>query len=284
MTAMRNPAKPATSAANKPTPSVVMVTPALAELWLAGNTVNRSIRDAAVNQYADDMLNGRWTLGPDAICQDADGNLLNGQHRLHAVLRSGCTVAMLVLNNALPESMRNMDTGRKRSVSDVLGFDGEENRYLLAAALKLAVLLSDGRIYRDRKVQSVSVGEMQDFLAENGDLRESVAYVGVCARSIDLTPTAKTVAHWLFSRAAGPDAAATFYELLSSRIGLPEGSPILALDSRLREMRKNRTRATHRDELFLLVKTWNYWRTDRRVKTIVLKSKASDTRIPTVAR
>jgi hypothetical protein len=267
-----------------PSPAIVNVTPETAEAWLAGNTVNRKIRIDAVNQYASDMLSGRWSLSADAICFSPDGLLLNGQHRLNAVIAADVTVPMLVLRNVPLEAMSNMDTGRKRSAADDLGFHGETHTAALASALKLAILYTDGRIYKDRKVQNVSNGELREFLSENGDLRDSLASVYNSYKTIDLTPTVKIVGHWLMSRAASPTEADVFFGLLASRVGLPEGSPILALDSRLRELRRTRTHLNHREELTLLVKTWNYWRVGRSVRTIAAKSKGSDARIPAVAR
>ena len=267
-----------------PTADLVSVTPEMAELWLSGNTVNRKIRIAKVNQYASDMLAGRWGVSNDAICFSPDGLLLNGQHRLSAVIAAGVTVSMLVMRNVPVEAMGNMDTGAKRSSADFFSFMGETHVAALSSALKFALLYSDGRIYRDRKVQEVSHGELLEFLEENPDLRESVKFVYAHTRPVDLKPTAKIVAHWLFSRAADAEQANLFFELLASRAGLPAGSPILALDSRIREMRRQRVFSTTREELFLIVKAWNYWRTGRTASKLSAKSKSGEVRIPAVAR
>ena len=101
-----------------PVAELVNVTPALAEQWLSGNSVNRKIREAAVNQYASDMIAGRWSVTNDAICFSPDGLLLNGQHRLRAVTTSGETVAMLVMRNVPDEAMGHMDAGVKRTSAD----------------------------------------------------------------------------------------------------------------------------------------------------------------------
>lgn len=268
---------------SRPAASIVEVTPKLAEEWLAGNTVNRNVRIDAVNQYASDMLAGRWTVSESAICFSPDGKLLNGQHRLNAVIAADVAVPMLVLRNVPTDAMTNMDSGRKRTVSDALGFDGEVNTAALAAAAKLALLYSDGRLYKDRKVQAVSTGEIREFIADNPDLRESTSFMYSIGRSIDLSPSVKIVAHWLFTRAAEPTSADLFFDALASRIGLSAGSPILALDSRIREMRRNGTRAGQRDQLRLLIKAWNYWRAGRTVRTLAVASKSADALLPAVS-
>lgn len=280
---MATPLRSKKTVAATPVAELVNVTPALANRWLAGNTVNRSIREAAVNQYATDMIAGRWTVTNDAICFSPDGLLLNGQHRLNAVIAADETVAMLVMRNMPVESMGHMDAGIKRTSADYFGFHGETHSAALASALKLALLYSDGRLYKDRKVQAISNGEMKDFLVDNPEIRDSVSFIYSHTRTIDLTPTVKIVAHWLFANASSREQADMFFELLASRVGLPKGSPILALDSRLREMRRQRTRLTHRDELALVVKAWNYWRTGRDVRALAAKSKG-DARVPAVAR
>lgn len=281
MTAARRNIRPLTP---QVAAEIVTVTPQLAEQWLSGNTVNRKIRIAKVNDYASDMLAGRWTISEAAICFAPDGKLLNGQHRLTAVVASGVAVPMLVMRNVPLAAMGNMDSGVKRSAADQLGFDGEKNAAALASAVRLAILYTDGRIYKDRKIQGTTNGELREFVADNPDLRDSVAFIYAHAGTVDLTPTAKIVAHWIFARTTTSDEANLFFELLASRTDLPAGSPILALDSRLREIRKSRVRLTHREELYLLVKAWNYWRLGRQVRSIAVRTKAADLRIPAVAR
>lgn len=266
----------------KPSPSIVHVTPEIAERWLAGNTVNRNLRSTAVRQYAADMVAGRWTLTGDALCFAPDGKLLNGQHRLSAIIASGCTVPMLVMRNVAPESMRNMDTGRARTAADTLRFEGEQNATALAAAARLALLYSDGRLYKDHRLRSVSIGELQQFIADHPDLRESVHAIS-SARVGNVTPTAQVVAHWMFTQTAGAHDATSFFLSLRDLVGLEAGSPILALNSRLRDARQKRTKLTHREELYLLVKGWNYWRTGHHVSKIAAQPKSGEFRIPAVS-
>lgn len=266
-----------------PIPEMVLITPELAREWLAGNTANRKIRTYKVNQYASDMAAGRWTASESAICRTTDGQLLNGQHRMLAVIQAGIPVWMLVLQDVPIEAMPNMDTGTGRTAADGLRFQGERNAPLTASAGKLAIVYSDGRIYRDKKLQSVSGAEIKAFIEENPDLRDSVETGGKLAARIGLTGTAVAVAHWLYSRASTSFSADLFLTLAAERTNLEPGSPILALDSRVRQLKTNRTRLEHRDELYLLVKAWNYWRTGRPVQKITVRPKG-EYRIPAVER
>lgn len=98
---------------------VMKITPALAESWLMSNTFNRSLSSAVVNKYANDMKSGNWHLNHQGIAFDDCNVLVDGQHRLSAVVKSGVTVDMLVTYGA---SRVGVDELRVRSSYDVIKF------------------------------------------------------------------------------------------------------------------------------------------------------------------
>lgn len=264
----------------KPSASYVLVDPETARRWLKGNQVNRSIRVAKINQFASDMTNGRWNFSNDAICFAPDGTLLNGQHRLHAIIKSGVAMSILIIRNMPPESMTTMDIGSKRTAADALGWDGEKNRHLLAAAAKLAIVYRDGRIYKDSKVQAVSPGEIRSFIDTHPQLRRSVDRVPSIKTKIDAPPSAIAVAHWAVAERVGAQMADHYLHQLAFRSGEPEGSAVLAVDSRLRQLRSKRAAFSQRAYLALLIKGWNYYATDKRVTSL---SATAGARVPAVA-
>lgn len=235
----------------------VDITPEHAQDLLNANEGNRTIRSRRVHQYAADMAAGRWTASHDMICVDPDGRLLNGQHRLNAVVQSGCTVRFAVQWNTPENAMPNMDTGAARSAGDALRWEGETNAQLAASVCKLALLWTTGRIYRDNRVQAVSHMEIVDFLSGNPDIRHSVSYVNARKARLDINPTPMAVAHWGIMRANDADTADLFTERLASLVGERKGSPVLALYSRLRQIRRQRLDATNRELLALVLKAWN---------------------------
>lgn len=265
--------------APKPTVSHVAVTPEQAARWLGGNQVNRTLRASKVNQYARDMVAGRWTLSNDAICFAPDGRLLNGQHRLSAVVKAGVSVLMLIARNMPPESMTTMDSGTARTASDALHFAGESNTNVLAAAAKQAILYSDGRIYKDNKVQAVSHSEIIDFVDLNPSLRHSAHIAQTIGRKVDAPPSPLATAHWIISGRVGTALADHYITQLATRANEPDGSAVLAVDSRLREVRRNRTKFPSRAFIYLLIKGWNYYAADKRVASLAMSPKG-EFRIP----
>ena len=92
---------------NDPTFMVISVTPTLAAAWLALNNNNRRAADRVVARYRADMLEGRWEFAGDPIRFDAQGNLIDGQHRLLALAGcpEGTQFKFLVVRNLPVESV-----------------------------------------------------------------------------------------------------------------------------------------------------------------------------------
>lgn len=109
---------------------VCEVSPPTAVDWLEKNIRNRDVRQSRVDRYARDMRSGNWMLSNDAIVFDVNGDLINGQHRLWAVVESGETVPMLVARGYPPEAHMSFDGGQLRNAADVMSLMGNTDTRL----------------------------------------------------------------------------------------------------------------------------------------------------------
>ncbi len=102
---------------------VMRITPTEAQKWLDHNRINRPIRKAHVKRLAAAMKRGEWVVNHQAIALNGT-NLLDGQHRLSAILLSGLPyVEMSVIRDAKDSTFDTIDIGEKRSLSDVYRAD-----------------------------------------------------------------------------------------------------------------------------------------------------------------
>ena len=99
-----------------------VVDTALAEIYLSkvAPDFQRKWSATTVSQLARSMQAGLWQLCLDPIVIDLEGRLINGQHRLRAILRSGTPCTLLVIRGAPPELIHVMDHMRKRTLVDSL--------------------------------------------------------------------------------------------------------------------------------------------------------------------
>lgn len=104
------------------TPKIATTTekigPATAKAYLANHVPNRRLRPALVKRYAAMMSTGNWRLSHQGIAFNEDGKLCDGQHRLNAIMRSGCTVEMQVSRYCGDAPMAILDSGYSRSCGD----------------------------------------------------------------------------------------------------------------------------------------------------------------------
>lgn len=107
-----------------------------------GMAVNRSVADHTVAAYARDMMNDKWEITHQGIAIEAEtGLVIDGQHRLEAIIRSNTPQIMLVTIGVPGASKLVMDRGRVRSVADALRLangDAGINRNVVATAKSMA--------------------------------------------------------------------------------------------------------------------------------------------------
>lgn len=120
---------------------IMTVTPEMAKEMLNGNTINRTVGNSVVERYALDMKNGNWGLGGNGISIDKNGRLLDGQHRLLAVIKAGVPVDMLICSD-IAEDMNDFDTGRKRGLADIYKLKLNRTDTLLTSATGCAFVRS----------------------------------------------------------------------------------------------------------------------------------------------
>jgi hypothetical protein len=119
--------------ANRSDPSAkwVMVTPKMAQDWLDNfNTKNRTLNKPYSVRMARDIVAGDWRENHHGIAFSVDGTLLDGQHRLQAIVIADRPVRMLVWTGVSKEALLTIDTGRPRNALDnLLLEDGSRDLY-----------------------------------------------------------------------------------------------------------------------------------------------------------
>lgn len=123
---------------------IKQITPELAESYLENNFNNRKVRDKLVNYYADQMLRDEWQLTGQGISISDDGRLIDGQHRLMAIVRSNKPQNMLVISNLPFSTFKVHDAGIARQACDILSIEGIKNSTDISAIIKKKFKFDEG--------------------------------------------------------------------------------------------------------------------------------------------
>ena len=126
---------------------IFTITPGVAEHVLKTyNTGNRPKKPANIAKYASHMAAASWALAGDTI-KFSDAKILrDGQNRLMACVRSGTPFVTHVVFGIADDAFSLMDQGKNRDGSDLLSIAGYSNTTSLAAAVRWAYLIDEGRV------------------------------------------------------------------------------------------------------------------------------------------
>lgn len=252
------------------TAKVETITPDLALEMLGNNENNRNLRNRAVTLYARDMIAGNWSLNGEAIKIDTDGCLVDGQHRLNAIIAADVPVQMLVVRGLPSGSGATVDLGLRRQTKDMLDMQGEQYATIMGAVLRRLCLRERGIHMTSGAFAPPTMAEMLDLLDRRPEIRRSCE-VAVLAR-VDriLPPSATATAHFLMNQIS-PTEAAWFFDRLGDD-DLTLGHPIRVLRQKVTASRLAGHRPNTDECLAYLIVTWNLYRRGR--------SKVSYVRLP----
>jgi hypothetical protein len=141
---------------------VMLITPKIAARLLAKNDPeNRNVAWNRVTGYSTDMLGKRWKLTHQGICiNDDNDTMIDGQHRLQAVIMAAVPVLMLVVRVSDITIHDSIDRGGVRTVAFVTGLD----RNITSACSALRMLE-----YGYQTNAQVTPGETQEIYEHHKD-------------------------------------------------------------------------------------------------------------------
>lgn len=265
----------------------ILVTPELAQEWLATNTDNnRRKKPATIRRYANDMLRGEWLENTgQTIKFDTAGRLIDGQHRLEGVVMSRKSIRFEVVRGVSPDAIHVIDTGATRSAGDALTISGHNGYSNLIAALArkiMAIEGGNGMVLGEKKIKlgasAITNRDIVEF-CRNKDLVEHVRF----GHKVHQQQFVKTLSvgeyiflHWFLGR-VDIKAAETFLSSLASLKGLPEDSPIYVLARRLNS---GKDTLGPKEKIHAIAQSWNAWRTGKKISLIRVANLESEPSIP----
>lgn len=247
---------------------IVTVTPALAKTWLEANTINRSWRPSHVAAFARDMRAGRWMINGGTITFDTTGTLLDGQHRLMAVIEANLPMQFIVVSGVAREAMPTIDSGIARTGGDVLKMRGDQNCFGLAATLRLLRWYDSGEHTVNALLARLSNAEMAELPNRYPGIQDAVGRIyhdaglkGVRAANAGLC------AVYYKGYVVTPGRAERFVSALSSGADMRIGDPRLTLRNWCAG-RATRRRTESYHAFAVAIKAWNGFVTGSPVKVL----------------
>lgn len=211
---------------------VMRITPREAKNWLEANKGNRPLNRGHVQRLAAAIEAGEWELNGDPIRFDEDGCLLDGQHRLHAIVEADKAVDSVIIRNLPASTFSTMDCGRRRGGADTLAVAGETNCVALAAACRCLLLYENSGVAAvSNSKRQFSNAQILDCLQRHPDIRESLQVHHKLHSRFSFAPFI-TIDYLFRKKHPGHDYAG-FWDRVASGEMIARGDPEYALRERL---------------------------------------------------
>lgn len=210
--------------------TISTVTPERAAELLEGNVDNRRLDPSRVRKYANEIRSGQWKTTGDTIKIATTGRVLDGQHRLAAIVEAGVPVELAIATKVDEAVFPVLDSGKARTTGDVLKIAGIKSSTVTATVAKMLILFDAGIDPNNSKAgELVSKTDMLEFALAN----EKALLAAVQRGSVLYNRVGGNWASWAafaFATAAvDPEGLEEFVEAVVSGVGLCHGDPRLTL-------------------------------------------------------
>jgi len=256
-----------------PQGGIVRITPAIARAWLEEKNYedNRPISGTRVQFYARQMATDRWRMNGEPIIFDTEDMLLNGQHRLKAIIESGKTIEVFVIRGISQDAFTTMDQGYTRTGGQVLCMKGLKNASTRAAICRAMYVweVSNGMLTKlSRKVSPDELLLVQECYPE--EVEEAVVYSDIVRREVPMSCGMIGLGHILVKRAR-PRKAGEFLQVLANGLTTSKGHPALVLRNRfIKDKMQDRTLPPEA-QFAAFIRAWNSYDQGKTLRSVLVK-------------
>lgn len=170
-----------------PTFSFDLVTPDYADLLLSRMTVKqRTLNKEWVKRLSKEMTNDRYRPTPDAVIITVSGLVVNGQHRLRAIVKSGLPQWMVITKGWPEDTYEILDAGFRRALKDRADKDWLRKGHLPVAVVR-SFLAGASLMTRNTEGEVLAVADAAEetfvSVLEASPDKVNAAVLGACSRA-----------------------------------------------------------------------------------------------------
>lgn len=210
--------------------TIETVTPEIARQWMTRNSKNRPLRQIAVRKLAYEMKYGGWKDDGAPIRFSESGELLDGQHRLAAIILAKHTARFVVVRGLDEEAFTTMDSGIPRRVHDVLAIAGVASATCVSSAAKAMLAIRNNTPVQEVKASHSVILEAVRQNPEIIDATRELKRIGKLFPAIRCSSIAAVI---MQTRREDIEKSEEFWEKVSKGEMLANDCPCLQLRKRM---------------------------------------------------
>lgn len=282
-TTMRSTGKIGSTGASNTTitTKVLNITPEMADDLLKLNTRNRPVSKKTVDDYATQMQKGLWQLNGEPIIISNTNIILDGQHRLHALIKAGISQKMLLVTGVASDAFRTIDTGLTRTGGSIFSIAGINNATSISAiiASEFALLANNtiGYIGGGACLRTIkrSKQELLNEYYKTPELYQEIKNKATkCYEAIRIMTKSETGAYMAYlirQKNHDTERVFSFFDQLFFDRNI-ENATIPTLRKRLIQSALGQYKMSAKLKRALVIKTWNCYVTGRELERLLFNT------------
>jgi hypothetical protein len=244
------------------------ITPSIAKSMLEKNTNNRNCSTKTVLVYSNSMKKGLWKEDTfEVIKISKSGRVLDGQHRLQAVVKSNMEINFHIAYDVDDSVFDVLDTGKKRNASDVFKINNVKNSNVIPSMIQLYFSLKNNFNVRSTQLTK-SNSELIFIYEENSTFWDMVGTKSLTwyHNFSKILPPQYVGGLYAFFYEISKDDATNFMDDLAN--GTTDNKAILILRKRLVDDKVSIRKISSDVKFALIIKTWNFYRTNKTISCL----------------
>jgi hypothetical protein len=248
----------------------MLITPFQAKGLLEANVKNRRVKQPVVKRYADDMANGKWKQDTgETIKISENGVILDGQHRLLAIVKSNVSLYFHVAYDVPDDSFDVIDTGSVRNASDAFVVYGIKNSNALPSMISMHHALKYDIPHGSQKNRKPTNSDILKMYLDHEEFWQNIGKKAMNwyeAFSKILQPSVIGSFFAFFSE-INADASVEFMNQLCTGQDIKNNSIALLRQKLIQDKLSVRKMPPYL-KYALIIKTWNYFRSGEKIKIL----------------
>lgn len=255
--------------ATKPVSRLELITPAKAKAFLENNKQNRPLNKKNLDFLKTELTRGNFHTTGDSIKIAENGDLLDGQHRLQAIVETGIAIEMFVVRGLEKKVFKYMDQGKGRTAGDILAIEKVENPTQLSSMSRFIMLFQAGKFGASAgkdgaKRTKITNADISAFVSRNKTALQESRLMGYNKDNKLVPAGTLSSLHFIFSKLHTTQAN-DFCEKIVQGNDLSKTDIIYMLRTILLADLSSRRKMGPQEKIALICKAWNIYRAKKTV-------------------
>lgn len=248
------------------------VTPAIAKRYLQNNPKNRLFKPRLVEQLARDIADGDFHLTHQGIAFADNGDLLDGQHRLMAIVKADKPVQLYVTRSLPAEAMNIIDVGSKRTHADALMISGYGSGALLAGCAQIYWgFLNETHAIFSQRGRIINNIRLLEFIKDHPEIVQAAEWINHNKSVKQLGSPALVAGFYAILHHKNRNKAREFFKVLTENYSDTKHHPALILNEHILRRKAQGMSIPRRYLAAAIIRCWNNFLAKEFVSNIVIK-------------